>query len=296
MNYAKEEHRFISEGLYCHAWLYRPDVSDINCPIIVMAHGVAAEKTFALPKFAERFVQQGWAVLLFDYRNLGQSEGEPRNWVSHWRHGKDWDNAISYVQTLAGIDLNRLVLWGSSFGGAHVVSAAARHSGIKAIIAQVPFVDNIATTKTIGLSHISKSMLYGLYDLLLYRLTGKTFYVPAVGTPESFAAMNTPESYQGYMSIVAKESRWQNKIPARFFLSIGLFSPLRLAHKVKCPSLIIAGKYDSLSPVLAVQKTAARIEQGEYVELTCNHFEPYSGEYFDQNIEHQLAFLTRQLN
>lgn len=294
MKFVKEEHRFTSDGLRCHAWLYRPQI-DGDYPIIVMAHGVAAEKTFALPKFAERFVEQGWAVLLFDYRNLGQSEGEPRNWVSHWRHGKDWDNAIAYVRTLEHIDKERLVLWGSSFGGAHVISAAARHSGIKAIVAQVPFVDNIATTKTIGFSHIAKSMLYGVYDLLLYRLTGKSFYVPAVGKPDSFAAMNTPESYQGYMSIVPKGSEWKNQIPARFFLSIGMFSPLRQAHKVRCPSLIIAGKYDSLSPVSAVAKTAASITQGEYIEMACNHFEPYSGEYFEQNIQHQLAFLTRQL-
>jgi len=42
---------------------------------MVMAHGIGSTKEMCLPQFAERFAAAGFAVLLFDYRNLGESEG-----------------------------------------------------------------------------------------------------------------------------------------------------------------------------------------------------------------------------
>ncbi len=291
MSVAREDHHFFSQGLQCAAWLYRPAPEKDRKQVIVMGHGVAAERSFGLPAFAERFAAQGWTVFLFDYRNLGDSEGAPRNWVSHWRHARDWDQAIAYARNLPGLNVQAPILWGSSFGGGHAISAAARHDSIRAVVAQVPFVDNLASIFAVGLWHCTKGLAAALLDISLYALTRKSFYVPVVARPGQFAAMNTPESYDGYLDIVSPDSDWENRMPARFFLSIGLFSPLRLARKVNCPTLIVAGKEDSLSPVRAVKKTAKRIPQGEYVEMDCNHFQPYVGERFEENIRHQIRFL-----
>ena len=292
MPFSREDHFFTSHGLRCAAWLYRSDSANDRQQVIVMGHGVAAEKSFGLPAFAERFAENGWTVFLFDYRNLGDSEGTLRNWVSHWRHAQDWDNAISYVSRLPNMNGERPILWGSSFGGGHAISAATRHKNTAAVVAQVPFVDNLASILAVGLWHCSKGFAAALLDTGL-RLFGKSFTVPVVGRPGSFAAMNTGESYDGYMNIVPPGSAWQNRMPARFFLSIGLFSPLRMAHKVTCPALVVAGKQDSLSPLSAVEKTAKRMPKGEFVAMACNHFEPYVGEHFETNVQHQLAFLER---
>ena len=62
------------------------------------AHGIAGQKDMGLEPFAELFASRGMAVLLFDYRNFGGSEGEPRNWVSPTRHLQDWDAALDYVR------------------------------------------------------------------------------------------------------------------------------------------------------------------------------------------------------
>ena len=67
-------------------------------PIVVAAHGIAGQKDMGLEPFAETFASKGLAVLLFDYRNFGGSEGEPRNWVSPKRHLQDWDAALDYVR------------------------------------------------------------------------------------------------------------------------------------------------------------------------------------------------------
>ena len=61
---------FVSSGTRCAAWLYRPH-GVARPPVVVMAHGFGAERTFGLPAFAGRFAAAGLAVLLFDYRGFG---------------------------------------------------------------------------------------------------------------------------------------------------------------------------------------------------------------------------------
>ena len=79
-----------------------------------MAHGLAAERAFGLASFAQRFAQKGMAVFVFDYRNFGDSQGEPRNLVSPKRHLQDWQAAMAHVGRLTEVDRGRIALWGSS--------------------------------------------------------------------------------------------------------------------------------------------------------------------------------------
>lgn len=90
---------FLSDGTSCVGWLYLPDHIS-QPPVVIMAHGIAAERTFGLPDFAERFVERGLGVFIFDYRNFGDSDGQPRNLVNPYRHVHYWEAATSHVQTL----------------------------------------------------------------------------------------------------------------------------------------------------------------------------------------------------
>ena len=80
-HYTRTDSTFMSRGLSCEGWLYLPS-GKRQPPVVIMGHGFAAEKTFGLAPFAERFLERGMAVFMFDYRNFGGSEGEPRNLVS----------------------------------------------------------------------------------------------------------------------------------------------------------------------------------------------------------------------
>jgi len=135
---------FTSGGTRCSGWLYLPEAATPRPPVVVMAHGFGAERTFRLPAFAERFVARGLAVFLFDYRGFGASDGAPRQWVSPRRHLEDWLAAVEHVKGLASVDPGRLALWGTSFGGGHVLVVAARTPGITAVVAQVPLLDGLA--------------------------------------------------------------------------------------------------------------------------------------------------------
>ena len=51
-------------------------------PCVVMAHGFSAVREQRLDAYAERFAAAGLAVLVFDYRHFGASQGEPRQLLS----------------------------------------------------------------------------------------------------------------------------------------------------------------------------------------------------------------------
>ena len=285
---------FESRGKRCAAWLGRPTEVE-RPPLVVMAHGFAAERTFGLLAFAERFAELGCAVMLFDYRCLGDSEGQPRNWVSPRRHNQDWDRAIDHSRSLPGIDRERIVLWGSSFSGGHVIATASRRSDINAIIAQVPFVDGRASVSKIPLPLMLRLAGAGLRDGLRM-LTGRSPHcVPVVGRPGEFAIMNTPECEPGYRALIPEGSRWENEVPARILLTVGTYRPIRAAWKVRSPALIVLAEKDSLIPPEAVERTAARIPDCRLERLACNHFEPYQGEWFEKNIALQESFLRERV-
>ena len=85
---------FLSHGTTCRAWLYRPQGSgpqhSAARPCVVMAHGFGATRDASLAPYAERFAAAGLAVLLFDYRHFGASDGEPRQLVSVRRQLDDY--------------------------------------------------------------------------------------------------------------------------------------------------------------------------------------------------------------
>ena len=81
-----------------------------------MAGGWCYVKEIVMPHYADFFVQSGLSVLIFDYRNLGGSDGQPRQHVDPYEQIEDYKNAISFAQTLPEIDPKRVGIWGPIAG------------------------------------------------------------------------------------------------------------------------------------------------------------------------------------
>lgn len=130
---------FLSDGLTIRGVLRLP-CRDKPCPIVILGHGLGALKEWSLPEVAEAFVEVGIAALWFDYRNYGDSDGEPREEVSHYGRLEDWHNAISYAKSLPEIDGQNIGIWGTSLGGRDVLAVASIERRIKAVVTQTPLV------------------------------------------------------------------------------------------------------------------------------------------------------------
>jgi len=291
-NIARFESDFLSKGVRCAGWLYRPE-KVLNPPIVIMAHGFAGERTFGLPAFAEKFAQGGMAVFLFDYRNFGDSEGQPRNLVDPARHCQDWESAIAHVRSLPEIDTGRIALWGTSLSGGHVIVTAARQQEISAIVAQVPYVG--PNKDLFEFKNTVKGTMAALQDVGKMLIGRGPFCVPVVGAPGTFAFLTTEECWDGYHAIIPDGSSWDNLIPARALFKLAFYSPMRSASNVTCPALLIAGEYDSLIPSKMVKQAAEKMNRGIYSELPCNHFAPYIREFFKQTVRLEIEFLREHL-
>jgi pimeloyl-ACP methyl ester carboxylesterase len=141
-NYTRTTHQLPCQSVKCTGWLYTPKAAAAGSsrpPVIVMGHGLGGDKSH-LHLYAVQFVNNGFAVLSFDYRFWGDSEGEPRRWIAPPKQIEDWLAAVKFVQTdlSSSVDTSRISLWGTSFGGGHVVTIAAKLGNqVKAVVSQV---------------------------------------------------------------------------------------------------------------------------------------------------------------
>lgn len=133
-----ENIEFRSENATLRGLLYHPDKERGKSPIIIMAHGTSATVYMVSDKYAEAFQQAGFMVLLYDHRNFGRSEGEPRQEINPWIQCRGYKDAIDYVATRSDVDTERIGLWGDSYTGGQVVVVGAIDQRVKTIVAQCP--------------------------------------------------------------------------------------------------------------------------------------------------------------
>ena len=136
----RQDIEFDAEGVTLRGWLYLPQGISGPVPAIVMAHGFSAVKEMYLDGFAEAFAAGGLAALVFDNRNFGASDGEPRQEIDPWAQVRDYRHAITYAQTRPEVDADRIGVWGSSYSGGHVLVLGAIDKRCKCVAAQVPLV------------------------------------------------------------------------------------------------------------------------------------------------------------
>ena len=288
--YQRRDVAFSSDGETCRGWLYLPD-GVTSAPLVIMAHGFSAERTFRLPAYAERFAQAGLAVLLFDYRNFGDSDGTPRFLVDPARHVDDWRQALAFARTLPEIDTARIALWGSSFSGGHVITLAAEDPGVRAIVAQVPYVGGIEVKLSLGNTLKAAGSIIGDKIAALF---GGAVTVPIVGPQGSFACMASSEAMQ-FLDIVDEASDWNNRIPARALVTLGAYQPRDVADRVACPALVVVGETDETTPPDLARAAAARMPKAQVAAFNAGHFEVYMEPLFEDVVTQQTEFLMRHL-
>jgi len=102
-------------------------------PGIVLAHGPGGAKEKLLPDVSRFFAAGGYAVLRFDYRGFGESDG-PKDRLIPLENVDDVLAAVTFLQQQPEVDPARTGLWGTGTGGANVIWAAAVDSRVKAVV------------------------------------------------------------------------------------------------------------------------------------------------------------------
>ena len=160
MEVIKRTQTLFSEGTRIAAEIYLPASPAVaeGFPAILMCHGWSGVKN-RLAAFADGLARTGLAVMIFDYRGWGESDGRIiatkdapslleagertlkvrvlREIVDPLDQVADANNCLAALASEPGVDPTRIGVWGTSFGGGHAVFLAGTNPVIKAAVAQV---------------------------------------------------------------------------------------------------------------------------------------------------------------
>lgn len=284
---------FSSSGDECRGWLFMPQ--NERPPLVILGHGLGGTREYGLEPFARRFAEAGMAALVFTYRHFGDSQGQPRQLLDIERQLGDWAAALVYSRGLDTIDRDRIALWGTSFGGGHVIEVAARDGGVAAVVSQCPFTDGLASLRAANPRSVTRALVPALRDEFARVRNRPPVTVPLVGPPGSGALMTSPDSPAGYRSLIPSGTRFEDRVAARIVNRIGLYRPGRSARKVTSPILFCICEADAVAPPEAALRYAATAPRGEVRRYPIGHFDIYLGQAFEDAVGDQTEFLRRHL-
>ena len=287
------------DGTTLRGWFYQPDDGAGPFPTIVMTHGFSATKEMHLDDFAAAFAKGGLAALVYDNRNLGASDGEPRGEIVPYEQIQDYRDAITFASTLREVDASRIGIWGSSYSGAHVLVVAALDRRVKCVVSQVPLVSGLENGRRLIRADVFAG-LRGMFDADRdERYKGEApGMIPVVAEePGQSCVLPTDDSAAFFLGMRGRATTWRNAVtlrPVELFIE---YEPHVFIPQISpTPLLLVVAAGDHLTVSdLALKAYEQALEPKKLLLLSGGHFEAYTGETFVQNSAEQLAWFKAHL-
>jgi uncharacterized protein len=277
---ARRDIEFDAEGVTLRGWFYDADGASGAAPTVVMAHGFSAVKEMYLDRFAEAFAAAGLNALVFDNRNFGASDGEPRQEIDPVQQVRDYRHAITYASTLDEVDPTRIGAWGSSYSGGHVLVLGAIDRRVKAVVAQVPLVSGSANIAELVRADFRAGFRQMFDDDRAARFRGDPpAMVPVVAEdPLAPSALPTPDSWTWFTETgKTRAPSWKNEVTLRTVEMLGEYEPAAYIARISpTPLLMVVAREDHLTPAhLAIDAYERAREPKRLVILPSGHFDAY---------------------
>jgi uncharacterized protein len=287
-----------TDGTTLRGWYYVPAGSGRH-PTVVMAHGFSAVKEMYLDKFAEAFAAAGFASVVYDNRNFGASDGEPRQEIDPWLQVRDYSDAITFARTLEQTDPERIGIWGSSYSGGHVLVAAAIDRRVKCVVSQVPLISGWQNFRRIVRADFLALLRAGLHaDRDGRAAGGAPGMLPVVASdPAAPSALPTSDSYKWFTeTAAARAPSWRNEVTLRTIeYGFGYEPGAYISFISPTPLLMIVGVNDHLTVSdLAIAAYERAFEPKRLVLMPGGHFDAYV-EMFDQSAGPACAWFKTHL-
>jgi uncharacterized protein len=294
----REDIEFDAEGVTLRGWLYLPAGATGPVPTVVMAHGLSAVKEMHLDSFAEAFALGGLGALAFDNRNFGASDGEPRQEIDPWAQVRDYRHAITFAQTLAEVDSDRIGVWGSSYSGGHGLVLGAIDKRVKCVAVQVPLVSGFKNIQRLVRQDFIAPNRAAFDEDRAARFRGEPpAMVPVVDPdPMAVSALPTADSWEWFSETgKSRAPAWRNEITLRSVEMLMEYEPSAYLERISpTPLLMVVAAGDHLTPSdLALEAYQQAREPKKLVLLPGGHFDAYvkdfdaaSGAARDWFVEH----------
>jgi uncharacterized protein len=271
---------FDAEGVTLRGWLYVPDGAGGPVPTVVMAHGLSAVKEMYLDSFAEAFATGELGALVFDNRNFGASDGEPRQEIDPWAQVRDYRYAITWAQSRPEVDADGIGVWGSSYSGGHVLVLGAIDKRIKCVACQVPLVTGIGNIQRLVRQDFLGPNRAAMEQDRAARYRGEPPAMVPVVDPDPLAvsALPTPDSWEWFSETGKRRATtWKNEVTLRSVEMLMEYEPGVYVERISpTPLLMVVAASDHLTPTdLALEAYQRAREPKRLVLLPGGHFDAY---------------------
>lgn len=153
----REDISLTAGDVQLRGWVFHPE-TDAPAPTVVMAAGFAAVKEQYLDRYASRFAEAGLRTIVYDHRNFGTSDGEPRQDIDPWVQIRDFQHALSYARSRPDVDGHRIGVWGTSFSGGHVLVLGTIDPRVRCVVSQVPTISGSEASRRRVPSHMAEAV------------------------------------------------------------------------------------------------------------------------------------------
>jgi uncharacterized protein len=280
----RKDVEFESGGDTVRAHLYLPAEGAGPHPVVVMAGGWCYVRELVQPVYAEHFAAAGVAALVFDYRRLGASDGQPRQHIDPNDQLEDYRNAITWVSELEEIDADSVSVWGISYSGGHALIIGASDWRVKNIMSIVPVVDGYVNMRRVhGTTGFRKLEEAIREDRINRYRTGEYAYM-AMSTTNVGRELCTwpfPETFEAFTELqrtVAPAHEHRNTVASTEMLMNYSVYPF-LGRILDTPTLMVLAKGDDLTLWDKEMDVFARIPTAQkelHVVHAAKHMELYS--------------------
>ena len=194
-----EKVNFKSEGMNLVGNLFYPENYERGkkYPAIVVSGSWTTVKEQMAGAYAQKLSKEGYITLAFDFRNFGESEGEPRFYESPEMKKADIQNAVSFLAGLPEVSSTKIGAFGVCAGAMYTLMAASEDDRIKSVVTAASWLHDAEAVKLFygGDDGVSAKIEAARQAKQEYAENATVQYIPTISTEDESAAMFGPYDY-----------------------------------------------------------------------------------------------------
>ena len=232
-----------SEGLNLVGNLYYPaNFQETNIyPTIIVSGSWTTVKEQMAGLYAKKLAEQGYITLAFDFRNFGESEGEPRFYENPSLKKEDIKNAVTYLKDLPEVDNTKIGAFGVCAGSMYTLMAASEDHRIKSVVTAASWLHDAEAVKLFygGEEGVNTKIQAAQKAKINYAKNGIVAYIPTISTEDESAAMYGPYDYYLNPERGAITEWSADKFAVMSWEDWLKTDPMPTAQNLTCPTLMI---------------------------------------------------------
>lgn len=242
-NTLKEAIKFNSDGLVLAGNLYKPQNDDGNkkYPAILVGGSWTTVKEQMSGLYAEELAKQGFITLAIDPRYFGESEGQPRFWENPAAKISDYKNAITYLETVPGVDTNNIFLAAICASAGYMANVVVEDKRVKGFATVAAWLHNAETVKPLygGEEGVQSRIKQAKEARRKFAETGVVDYIPTVSKTDKTAAMSGDFDYYLNPNRGAIPEWSADKFAVMSWEDWLTFDPMPVAKNIQKPILMV---------------------------------------------------------